>query len=310
MNYSQRGIKLSFLMVSILFLMLRGCNGEGYPYSSLGVPKPLFSINADSELEEIRKVMEGLQKKLASRLAKNNPKSTMDYFRFHVGYSSNKIEGNTLSKKEVLRLLQFDQVSGTRTLRDYLEVKCHDKAFLAIMELSKKERTFQIGIPFIQTLHKICMPPAIDFSDPVPGKLKLIPNCVIACHPRTGKLYSVDFVPPEEVTEELKAVVKWCNENEGACDMLTFISILHYAVIRVHPFEDTNGRVVRLLVNLFLLRNGYPCFWISPKQRNNYLQTLAFANFEDDLLPLAKFLGKCMISSYRQALKDIKKLEK
>jgi Fic family protein len=115
----------------------------------------------------------------------------------------------------------------------------------------------------------------------------------------------VNFVHPKDVEKELHDLVEWCSVNEENCGMIDFITVFHYAFVRIHPFEDTNGRTARLLVNLYLKKKGYPPMWIDPSDRDDYIQALAFANFEDDLRPLAKFLGKAMVKCYGQALKDL-----
>lgn len=113
------------------------------------------------------------------------------------------------------------------------------------------------------------------------------------------------FVSPKDVPFEIDKLLKWCAENEGKCDMLEFVTIFHYNFVRVHPFEDTNGRTVRLMMCLYLLRNGYPPFAIDPSECEEYFRVLTVANFDDNLLPLTKFLGRSMLKTWNKVLKDL-----
>jgi Fic family protein len=295
-------------VVSLAVWLLRtslcnGDNGDAAGFRSAGrIPKPLFGFkHVDDDFQVLKTSVTSLKDKASRRLEKYSPKSVLNYFRTDIGYSSNKIEGNTLTKQEVLTLLQTDLASGTKKLRDYLEVKCHDNAYTAITALSKSKDLI-VDIDFIMKLHKICLAPPLDPADPVPGEFKTDPNMVQACHPRTGEICFVDFVKPENVLEELETALEWCKKNEGSCDMIEFITVLHFSFIRIHPFEDSNGRTVRLLINLFLMRNGYPPVSIDPDDRKEYLLALTLADLEDDLLPLAKFLGRSMEKTYAAAL--------
>jgi Fic family protein len=117
-------------------------------------------------------------------------------------------------------------------------------------------------------------------------------------NPRTGEPSTMNFVEPENVHSELHSLLSWCSKNEGKCDMLDFLTVFHYNLCRIHPFEDMNGRITRIVMWLFQLRNNYPPVAIDPEDRPDYMVALSLADLEHDLKPLARFLGYCMMKSY------------
>ena len=59
----------------------------------------------------------------------------------------------------------------------------------------------------------------------------------------------------------------------------------HFRLVAIHPFSDGNGRTARLLMNLLLLRGGYPPVAVRPQDRKTYLDTLEHASLREDLEP-------------------------
>jgi prophage maintenance system killer protein len=82
--------------------------------------------------------------------------------------------------------------------------------------------------------------------------------------------------------------------------MLDFLTIFHYNFVRIHPFQNNNGRTLRLMMCLFLLRSDYPPTAIEPEDRQDYMAHLLLAQVENVLNPLARFLGYCLIKSYHK----------
>ncbi len=64
----------------------------------------------------------------------------------------------------------------------------------------------------------------------------------------------------------------------------------HFRLVAIHPFADSNGRTARLLMNLLLLRGGYPPVAVRPEDRKTYLDTLEHASLRDDLMPFQTFM--------------------
>jgi Fic family protein len=103
------------------------------------------------------------------------------------------------------------------------------------------------------------------------GVYKTRPNSVIT---PTGELF--DYASPEETPSLMSDLVEWYREEErkGELKVEELAALFHYRYIRIHPFEDGNGRIARLLVNYILLRNDYPMLVIRTDDRRNYLKAL------------------------------------
>jgi Fic family protein len=83
----------------------------------------------------------------------------------------------------------------------------------------------------------------------------------------------------------------------------------HFRLAAIHPFADGNGRTARLLMNLLLLREGYPPVAVRPEDRKTYLDTLQHASMQDDLKPFQTFLHQRLdatlgeyLSAFEEAL--------
>ena len=81
----------------------------------------------------------------------------------------------------------------------------------------------------------------------------------------------------------------------------------HYRLAAIHPFADGNGRTARLLMNLLLLRQGYPPVAVRPEDRKSYLDALEHASVHDDLKPFQIFMHRRLnatLEEYLSALQD------
>ncbi|MGH9378958.1 MAG: Fic family protein, partial [Terriglobia bacterium] len=81
----------------------------------------------------------------------------------------------------------------------------------------------------------------------------------------------------------------------------------HFRLVAIHPFADGNGRTARLLMNLLLLRGGYPPVAVRPEDRKTYLDTLEQASMRDDLKPFQTFMHRRLdatLGEYLSALQE------
>lgn len=103
------------------------------------------------------------------------------------------------------------------------------------------------------------------------GQYKTRPNSVIT---RYGDRF--EYASPEETSSLMTDLVDWYNEAEqsGKFTPVEVAAIFHYRYIRIHPFEDGNGRIARLMVNYILSRHGYPMIVVRSRKKNEYLEAL------------------------------------
>ncbi|MBQ0082176.1 MAG: Fic family protein, partial [bacterium] len=103
------------------------------------------------------------------------------------------------------------------------------------------------------------------------GQYKTRPNSVIT---RYGDRF--EYASPEETPALMADLVNWYNDAEKS-DRFTPVelaTIFHYRYLRIHPFEDGNGRIARLMANYILSRHGYPMVVVRSRKKNDYLEAL------------------------------------
>lgn len=202
-------------------------------------------------------------------------------FMLEFNYNSNHIEGNTLTYGQTELLLMFDQVDGDAKMHDLEEMKAHNVG-LKMMQEEANTAERPLTEYFIKTLHKKLIREDYTVRKELPdgnittytvhaGQYKTRPNSVITA---TGERF--EYASPEETPALMTDLIGWYNSaaEEGKLSALELASLFHYRYIRIHPFEDGNGRIARLLVNFILLRAGYPMIIVRSNDKDKYLSAL------------------------------------
>jgi Fic family protein len=216
-------------------------------------------------------------------------------FMFDFNYNSNHLEGNTLTYGQTKLLLLFGKVEGTALFRDYEEMKAHNVG----LEMTKREaldKSRPLSESFIRELNNIIL--AGDFYKTSrdgeyrykihAGVYKTRPNSVIT---PSGETF--DYASPEETPSLMGDLVNWYRNTENTItknnfsplQIIEIAALFHYRYIRIHPFEDGNGRIARLIMNYILLRHGLPMIVIPAADRNNYLDVLGKCDKNTGAIP-------------------------
>ncbi len=205
-------------------------------------------------------------------------------FTVDFNYNSNHIEGNTLTYGQTEILLLFGKVIGEADVRDVQDMTASNVGLrMMTEEAAVKEMPLTQG--FIRTLHKTLLredytvyrdlPGGVRTSYTVhAGQYKIRPNSVIT---RYGDRF--EYASPEETASLMTDLVDWYNasEQEGKLSPVELAALFHYRYIRIHPFEDGNGRVARLMVNFILHRHSYPMIVVRSRSKSEYLEALHHA---------------------------------
>ncbi|PCI73258.1 cell filamentation protein Fic [Candidatus Dependentiae bacterium] len=192
-------------------------------------------------------------------------KQIKEYFRIGLTYSSNALEGNSLTISETKVVLEEGITIGGKPLRDHLEAVGHSQAYDFLYNCIQN-KTFSEGI--IQKLHYI-------FYHRIDVKHAGIYRSVQAYI--TGSKHALPL--PKEISQLMSLFIqKYKNQEEHP--VITAARI-HKDFVYIHPFIDGNGRVARLLMNLILLQHGYTIALIPPIIRSEYIQALENGR-EDD----------------------------
>jgi Fic family protein len=206
----------------------------------------------------------------------------LDWKRFteDFTYNTNAIEGSTVALSEVKELL-----SGEEKPQDDDDVETLNVAKAVEYVKTSKEK---ITIDFIKHLHLICFKGTKKFA----GKLRDV-NVVI----RDGQGNIVhQGTPINKVKELLEELCKWYIKHKNKYPPLLLAAVMHNQFEKIHPFQDGNGRVGRLLLNYVLLQHKYPPINIRLSDRGKYYQCLQKYDHKNDVKSTLKFL----ISQYKK----------
>lgn len=209
-------------------------------------------------------------------------------FRLEFNYNSNHLEGNTLTYGETELLLLFDQTKGNHELRELEEMKAHDVALMLIKE-EAADKDKPLTEKFIKDLNQTILVRSF-WKDAITldgqstrrqikvGEYKEYPNSVIQAN---GELF--EYASPQDTPILMSELVKWYNDEAKKEELspVELAALLHYRYIRIHPFDDGNGRVARLLVNYVLHSNDLPPIIIKTTDKKNYLRALQQADAGD-----------------------------
>jgi len=209
-------------------------------------------------------------------------------FRMEFNYNSNHMEGNTLTYGETVLLLIHGQTKGNHEYREYDEMKAHDVALEIIKEwASDKEKPLTEAD--IKNLNRILLvepfwKEALT-ADGQPtrrqikiGEYKEHPNSVRL---QNGEMF--EYASPMDTPIQMGELIQWFREEEEKKELhpIQLAALLHYKFVRIHPFDDGNGRISRLLMNYVLLKNDYPPIIIKSDDKKNYLRALNLADTGD-----------------------------
>lgn len=208
--------------------------------------------------------------------ARLNKKFTTDF-----NYNSNHIEGNTLTYGQTEILLLFGKVIGEAKMHDLEEMKASNVGLKMMIEEATTTQT-PLSETFIRQLHKILLREDYVVHRNLPGGLqssytvhagcyKTRPNSVIT---RYGDRF--EYASPDETPFLMGDLVRWYNteEEKGEMSPIDLACLFHYRYIRIHPFEDGNGRIARMMVNFILARHGLPMIVVRSRNKPEYLDAL------------------------------------
>ena len=203
-------------------------------------------------------------------------RSLEDWFRVELTYSSNAIEGNTLTRRETALVVEKGLTVGGKSLVEHLEATNHAAALDWVTEIAGRSGGV-VSEKEILTIHGMILH-GIDDANAgryrdvavrISGSQVVLPN-------------------PVKVPELMAEFGRWLGKP-GSLHPVELAAEAHYRLVTIHPFADGNGRTARLLMNLILLMHGYPPALIPIRSRLKYIGALEQAQLggsKDDYLKL------------------------
>ncbi|OEU70831.1 MAG: hypothetical protein BA863_11945 [Desulfovibrio sp. S3730MH75] len=198
-------------------------------------------------------------------------------------YNTNAIEGSTLTPSETLFFLREGLTVKGKPLKDFLDARNHSEAIDVLKDTIKDERPLTVGL--MKEINALILNGVNYTAAQTPdgkqikkearaGQYKVHPNHVLTPN---GEIHT--YVEPEQVSSEMDFLFDWIAEQDKKqAHPLITASIAHYNFVRIHPFDDGNGRGARLLMNLILMKKGYLPAVINNENRQEYIEGLQEAD--------------------------------
>lgn len=190
-----------------------------------------------------------------------------EFYRVGLTWTSNALEGNSLTESETKVLIEDGLTVGGRPLKEMFEAVDHAKAYDYMFTLLGNKEIDEKDILY---LHKLFYQ---NIDEDSAGKLRNIPVFI------SGSNYPVTKV--ENITNEINSLCKWIITERKNFHPVVFAALVHKKFVFIHPFKDGNGRVARLLMNTALIQDGYLPALIPPILRTEYISLLEKAHKDD-----------------------------
>jgi Fic family protein/predicted XRE-type DNA-binding protein len=270
----------------------------GTPFFLKGIDmKVLSSLSMLEKLSEIKAKIDALRP-----LSKDRSHQMLQKFRYAWNYHSNAIEGNQLTYGETLTLIMHGLTAKGKPLKDHLDVEGHERAVSMMLDMVEGKRP--LSQHDVRQLHQLLLKenyqqPSLGpdneyvFKTIRVGEYKRQPN-----HVRTVDGRTFYYAEPATVPSRMNALLDWYNAVKDRDELhpLIIAAIFHHEFVAIHPFDDGNGRMGRILMNFTLMREGYPPIVVPLKKRKEYYQSLGMADFKD-FGPLTEYLAEHLMTS-------------
>ncbi|MFH1012376.1 MAG: Fic family protein, partial [Candidatus Peregrinibacteria bacterium] len=206
-------------------------------------------------------------------------------FEIEMTYNSNAIEGNSLTLRETFLVLSEGVTIKGKPLKDHLEATNHKEALDFLYDLVGHQKKTTLSEHLIKSLHQLVTQ---NIEKEWAGQYRNAPVRI------TGTLHQ----PPDalEVPHLMGNLVRWVGGKQGKMQPVELAAMFHHKFVHIHPFFDGNGRTARLLMNVLLMRKGYPMAIIQKNDRRRYYRVLQEAD-EGNYRPLVEFVEKAVEQS-------------
>jgi Fic family protein len=232
-------------------------------------------------------------------------------FRLDWNYHSNALEGNAVTLGETQIFLEYGLTAKGKPFKDYLDIRGHDEAITYLTDFINRQQPLTEAA--IRELHRILLsePYVVDAITPSGiatqktvqiGQYKSTANHV---RTPTGDIHH--YATPEETPAKMGDLMKWYQEERlaGRIHIVEIAARFHHQFVAIHPFDDGNGRMSRLLMNLMLIDAGYPPVIVKSERKNEYLFALRSAD-QGDLNQFVEFIAEELVRSEELYLRGAK----
>ena len=215
-----------------------------------------------------------------------------EYYRIGLTWTSNALEGNSLTEMETKILLEDGLTVGGKPLRDTLEAVGHSLAYDYMFGLLGKRN---IAVEDIKTLHHLFFK---SIDDAHAGVWRDI-NIIV-----TGTDYG--FPSPDELDGLISELGRWIETDRDTMHPIRFAAMLHLRFVTIHPYIDGNGRVARLLMNAAIIQDGYMLAIVPPILRQEYMTGIQDFQRKGNAEPFCDFIAERVLESEKEIMRLLK----
>jgi Fic family protein len=230
----------------------------------------MIAMSYIDKLKEIERLQLAIQ--AHGKLTDEGLKKINYKFRLEWNYTSNNMEGNSLTRQETRSIMVGNITVEGKPIKDVLEMKGHDEVISNILKIGKGE--LNISEKRIKEVHKAIVHEEDPEKQKQIGVWKKEPNYLY-----NYKNERFDFVAPEEVSERIHKLIDELNARKGKInkpiDAVLLAFWFHLEYLTIHPFYDGNGRTARIFTNLILIAFGFPPIYIKESEKAIYYHYLA-----------------------------------
>ncbi len=203
-------------------------------------------------------------------------KNLDEWFRVELTYTSNAIEGNTLSRQETALVVEKGITVDGKSITEHLEATNHAEAIDYIKKLAQGSRS-DLKESDILSLHQLILQ---KIDDANAGKYRTV----------AVRIAGSEVVLPNalKVPELMKNFIKWLKDADA--HPVDIAAKAHFDLVSMHPFVDGNGRTARLLMNLLLMQEGYPPALIRKEDRRIYINAVEKGQLTGDTADFYKII--------------------
>lgn len=224
----------------------------------------------------------------------NTLQQLKEYYRISLTYTSNALEGNTLTESETKVILEDGLTIGGHPIREIQETIGHSKAYDLLYDLIKSE---DITEDNILTLHKLF------YEQISPENAGRYRNKKVII---TGTTYEPPA--PDKIQGLMKDFLALIPQKARDLHPVELAAWVHLNFVNIHPFIDGNGRTARLLTNLILFKFGYSVIIIPPILRSDYIESIKMAQINNNQQVFTNFISEMVLESMKDYLRIVKHL--
>jgi len=204
--------------------------------------------------------------KTQKKMPKAIQQKELETFAVEFTYTTNKIEGSTLTHLETALLLEEGISPANKPIEDIKEAEQHREVFYDMIKNDKN-----INISTLIQWHK----KLFQFTKKEKaGKIRTYPVRISGSRHLPPDPFELDLI--------IRKFFSWYNQNKNKMHPLHLAALVHFRFVSIHPFGDGNGRITRLFMNYVLHKNGYPMLIIDYKDRRSYYNALETSNIKND----------------------------